>query len=52
VVQILSDRPLAQRLAARGRAGVRARFGWDNAAGQFAEICERTVFNVAKTRAA
>jgi glycosyltransferase involved in cell wall biosynthesis len=52
VVRILSDRPLAQRLAARGRAGVCARFGWDNAAGQFAEICERTVLNVARSRAA
>jgi hypothetical protein len=39
VVRVLSDRELAERIGAQGRALVRDRFGWEHAAEAFAGIC-------------
>lgn len=41
VVALLTDRPRAQAMAARGAARVRQAFGWDRVAEQFADICAR-----------
>ena len=40
VLRLLSDRVLADDLAARAAALVRQRFGWERAAARFASICE------------
>ena len=52
VVRILSERSLAERLGATARARVNDRFGWDSVTAEFAEICERTVFDGPKSQAA
>lgn len=41
VIALLTDRPRAQAMAARGAARVRQAFGWDRVAEQFADICAR-----------
>ena len=40
VVRMLSDEQLAEELARRSAALVRERFGWDQVAVRFAELCE------------
>lgn len=40
-VRALTDETLAETLARRAAARVRASFGWDKVAAEFAEICER-----------
>jgi glycosyltransferase involved in cell wall biosynthesis len=41
VVRVLTDERLAHELGARGAATVRERFGWDQVADVFAELCGR-----------
>lgn len=41
VVRVLTDEKLAQELGLRAAETVRANFGWEKVADQFAEICER-----------
>jgi glycosyltransferase involved in cell wall biosynthesis len=41
VVRVLKDRALASELSRRAAARVRAEFGWDRVADQFANICSR-----------
>jgi len=43
VVNILSNRPLADALAGRAAALVREQFGWDKATEKFVDICLRTL---------
>lgn len=41
VVRVLRDEDFTRELAGRAAGLVRERFGWDKAAGEFAEICRR-----------
>ena len=43
VIRVLTDKVLAGELGHRAAATVRAKFGWEKVAEQFASICEETV---------
>jgi glycosyltransferase involved in cell wall biosynthesis len=43
VVKLLRDENLAREIGKRAAEKVRARFGWDTVADDFAAICERTI---------
>jgi glycosyltransferase involved in cell wall biosynthesis len=43
VVRVLTDEPLARALGARAAQLVRAEFGWEKAAGNFAEFCRAAI---------
>jgi glycosyltransferase involved in cell wall biosynthesis len=52
VARALKDARLAKALGRRAAALVRERFGWDRAATQFIEVCERAAGRGARRRAA
>ena len=43
VVRMLRDENLARAIGAQAAANVRARFGWDQVAARFSELCERAI---------
>jgi glycosyltransferase involved in cell wall biosynthesis len=52
VIRVLTDKGLASELGNRAAATVRARFGWEGVAEQFASICEETVVRTRTRRPA
>jgi polysaccharide biosynthesis protein PslH len=52
VVRVLTDDALARSLGRRAAETVRARFGWDAAAAEFAALCERARAEFAAARGA
>ncbi|MFY9555530.1 MAG: glycosyltransferase, partial [Blastocatellia bacterium] len=52
VIRVLTEPALAQRLGERARALVCEKFGWEQAAHSFANICERVVGQRSRRRVA
>ena len=52
VVRVLTDDKLARTLGAQAAATVRARFGWDRVAAEFAALCERARVDAAAVNGA
>ena len=50
IVKLLSDDELAKGLGQRASSLVRSQFGWNNAAGKFADICESVCFSAQPLR--
>ena len=43
VVKLLRDENLARAIGAKAAANVRGRFGWDQVAARFSELCESAI---------